>query len=139
MNNTTTPRRCETCNYCKYPRTATDNGGACKCKLMQYKTIDIIVTGGGSPAWCPINRQFAPLVDEEATKKTDFVRDHLSPLLRAANIGVASANYEKDIATGEETVVVTYQTSGGGYQAVKKVCVTADSFITLTTDVISKL
>lgn len=49
-------QRCETCNYCKYPRTADDNRGACKCKLMRYKTIDVIVTGGGSPAWCPLKK-----------------------------------------------------------------------------------
>lgn len=48
--------RCETCNYCKYPRTTDDNNGTCKCKLMRYKTIDIIVTGGGSPAWCPLKK-----------------------------------------------------------------------------------
>lgn len=55
MTNKTKTTRCETCNYCKYPRTPDDNNGECKCKLMQYKTIDIIVTGGGSPAWCPFN------------------------------------------------------------------------------------
>ncbi len=49
-------QRCETCNYCKYPRTTDDNCGACKCKLMRYKTIDVIVTGGGSPAWCPLKK-----------------------------------------------------------------------------------
>ncbi len=64
--------RCETCNYCKYPRTSDDNGGACKCKLMKYKTIDIIVTGGGSPAWCPINKMIdadaAPLGKHESAQ-----------------------------------------------------------------------
>lgn len=57
MNTTTpTPHRCETCNYCKYPRTPDDNGGVCKCKLMRYKTIDIIVTADNAPEWCPLDR-----------------------------------------------------------------------------------
>ena len=47
--------KCETCKYCKYPRTTDDNGGACKCKLMKYKTINIYVSGGETPSWCPLN------------------------------------------------------------------------------------
>ena len=46
---------CMTCGYCKFPRTADDNGGACKCKLMKYKTIDVYVSGGETPKWCPLN------------------------------------------------------------------------------------
>ncbi len=47
--------RCETCDYCKYPRTSDDNGGACKCRIMRYRTIDVIVADGNAPEWCPIN------------------------------------------------------------------------------------
>lgn len=47
---------CLNCEYCKFPRTANDNGGACKCKIMRYKTIDVYVSGGESPAWCPLSR-----------------------------------------------------------------------------------
>lgn len=57
MNNTTTPRRCETYEYCKYQRTPDDNGGACKCKIMNYKTIDGYAEGGDTPAWCPLNKE----------------------------------------------------------------------------------
>lgn len=45
---------CEMCQYCKYPRTTDDNSGACKCKLMKYKTIDVYVGGGNTPQWCPL-------------------------------------------------------------------------------------
>ena len=40
---------CMNCGYCKFPRTADDNGGDCKCKLMKYKTIDVYVSGGDTP------------------------------------------------------------------------------------------
>lgn len=46
---------CMSCNHCKFPRTADDNGGSCKCKIMKYKTIDVYVSGGESPEWCPLN------------------------------------------------------------------------------------
>lgn len=46
--------RCENCKYCKYPRTSDDNGGACKCKIMKYKTIDVWVSLGEVPTWCPL-------------------------------------------------------------------------------------
>lgn len=51
---------CEACRYCKYPHTSDDNRGACKCKLMQYKTIDVYVGGGQTPQWCPLNKLTAP-------------------------------------------------------------------------------
>lgn len=51
------PAECFTCDNCKYPRSADDNGGACKCKIMKYKTIDGYVEGGYTPAWCPINKE----------------------------------------------------------------------------------
>lgn len=47
---------CYRCAYCKWPRTVDDNGGACKCKLMKYKTIDVYVSGGETPRWCPLNK-----------------------------------------------------------------------------------
>ena len=48
--------RCEQCKYCKYPRTSDDNRGACKCKIMSYKTIDVCVIGGKEPPkWCPLS------------------------------------------------------------------------------------
>lgn len=50
------PANCFTCKYCKYPRSADDNGGACKCKLAKYKTIEGYVEGGYTPDWCPRNR-----------------------------------------------------------------------------------
>ena len=49
--------QCIFCNYCKFPRTANDNGGACECKLMKYKTIDVWVSGGNTPEWCPLNKK----------------------------------------------------------------------------------
>ena len=48
--------KCENCKYCKFPRTSNDNWGACKCKLMKYKTIDVWVSGGETPSWCPLNQ-----------------------------------------------------------------------------------
>ena len=44
---------CEQCGYCRYPRSDGDNSGLCKCKLMKYKTIDVYVSGGETPVWCP--------------------------------------------------------------------------------------
>lgn len=55
MSETYTPYSCRTCDSCKYPRSADDNGGAAKCKIMKYKTIDGYVTGGYTPDWCPLN------------------------------------------------------------------------------------
>ena len=49
-------KRCEDCKYCQFPRTSDDNGGACKCKIMKRKTIDIIVVNGGAPEWCPLQK-----------------------------------------------------------------------------------
>lgn len=45
---------CKNCNYCRYPRSSDDNGGACKCKIMKNKTIDVYVCGGETPDWCPL-------------------------------------------------------------------------------------
>lgn len=48
---------CEKCKYCKFPRTSDDNNGACKCKIIKYKTIDTSVFGGETPKWCPLRFQ----------------------------------------------------------------------------------
>ena len=36
---------CEYCKYCRFPRSANDNNGSCKCKIMKNKTIDVYVSG----------------------------------------------------------------------------------------------
>lgn len=45
---------CEFCIYCQFPRSSDDNGGACKCKIMKRKTIEVPVINGGVPVWCPL-------------------------------------------------------------------------------------
>ncbi len=45
---------CEYCKYCRFPRSANDNNGSCKCKIMKNKTIDVYVSGGETPEWCPL-------------------------------------------------------------------------------------
>lgn len=45
---------CEQCKYCRFPRSSNDNGGSCKCKIAKYKTIDVYVSGGETPLWCPL-------------------------------------------------------------------------------------
>ena len=57
---------CERCQYCKFPRSENDNCGACKCKLMKYKTIDVFVCEGQAPEWCPLKRS---IDDEICTDK----------------------------------------------------------------------
>lgn len=44
---------CVNCKYCRFPRTANDNGGSAKCKIMKNKTIDVYVSDGETPDWCP--------------------------------------------------------------------------------------
>lgn len=44
---------CVNCIYCRFPRSAKDNNGNCKCKIMKNKTIDVYVSGGETPIWCP--------------------------------------------------------------------------------------
>ncbi len=65
----------------------------------------------------------------ESKTKAAFVKNYLSPLLRAARICVRGAEYVKDEKTGEETVVITCT---NGYTREK--CVTADSLIALARD-----
>lgn len=72
--------------------------------------------------------------EQESKNKAAFVRKNLAPMLRAAGVDVADVVYQIDKRTREETVTLTY-TCG----ATRDVCVTADSLIALTTDVISKL
>ena len=48
---------CQYCSYCQYPRSSDDNWGACKCKAMKRKTIDVSVAGGQVPDWCPLNKK----------------------------------------------------------------------------------
>lgn len=45
---------CEFCKHCRFPRNSNDNWGCCKCAIMKYKTIDVSVTDGQTPEWCPI-------------------------------------------------------------------------------------
>lgn len=47
---------CVNCKHCRFPRSANDNNGSCKCKIMKNKTIDVYVCGGETPAWCPLNQ-----------------------------------------------------------------------------------
>ena len=51
---------CETCKYCQTRYVAKIMDNTFKCRLMKYKTIDVPVLGGGSPAWCPINKAVTP-------------------------------------------------------------------------------
>ena len=74
------------------------------------------------------------IADEESARKARFVAEYLSPLLRAADIRVANAKYWRDPETGEEIVTITHES---GY--ARERCVTADSLIALTFDVIKGL
>lgn len=76
-----------------------------------------------------------PPSDADAWRKTNFVDFHLLPTLRAMDINVDAAKYEKDTATQEETVAITF--SDG--RAPIKIFVTADSLLSLTADVLKKL
>lgn len=70
----------------------------------------------------------------EKIKKENFVKNYLSPLLRAADICVSRAEYVKDETTNEETVIITHT---NGYQRSR--CVTADSLIALVCDTMREL
>lgn len=74
------------------------------------------------------------LAIKESKRKEKFVAEYLSPLLRAAGINVAKAEYIKDQDTGEEVVIITHV---NGY--TRERCVTADSLIALTRDTIEGL
>lgn len=87
----------------------------------------------------------APLVDlieatnpdiepSEATKKTAFVHDYLSPLLQAAGLNILNAKYRKHPDSNEEIVTVTYES---GF--ARDICVTADSYITIVADVLEAI
>lgn len=47
---------CEFCKFCRFPRSDNDNWGNCRCKSMKYKTIDVSVSDGHTPEWCPVRR-----------------------------------------------------------------------------------
>lgn len=74
------------------------------------------------------------IADTEYARKTKFVAEYLSPLLRAADIRVANAKYRHDPETGEEIVTITHES---GY--TRERCVTADSLISLIRDTIQGL
>lgn len=57
--------KCLYCDFCQWPRTSNDNGGLCKCKAMKRKTIDVYVSGGETPAWCPLKKKEAEREDTE--------------------------------------------------------------------------
>lgn len=63
-------------------------------------------------------------------KKIIFVRDYLSPMLVATNVGIISAEFVVSNEMQREYVVITF-VSG----EVKKVNVTADSLIAMLYDV----
>ena len=56
MAEQTLTTKCINCSYCRFPRSADDNNGACKCQLMKYKTIDVYVSGDETPEWCPLKQ-----------------------------------------------------------------------------------
>lgn len=70
----------------------------------------------------------------EATKKTGFVCNYLSPLLRAAGLNISNAKYRKHPDSNEEIVTVTYES---GF--TRDICVTADSYIAIVADVLGAL
>lgn len=47
---------CENCRYCQYPRSSNE-WGYCKCKIMKYKPIDILVCERQIPSWCPLTKK----------------------------------------------------------------------------------
>lgn len=69
--------------------------------------------------------------------KKEFVRQCLNPLLGELGIGVRDAYYERrphDGYIGDEYVVIVFE---NGY--TKEICVTADSLIALSRDVLKWL
>ena len=66
--------------------------------------------------------------------KSAFCRRELTALLKAVDSDIAKAEYEL-CDNGEEYVQILYATTGG----VTTVCVTADSPLALTRDVLKKL
>lgn len=89
----------------------------------------------------------APLVDlmenekespdsepSEATQKTGFVCNYLSPLLRATGLRIDNAKYHIHPTSHEETITITYLS---GF--TRDVCVTADSLFAIVRDVLEAI
>ena len=66
--------------------------------------------------------------------KSEFCERELTALLKAVDRDIEKAEYEL-CDNGEEYVHILYATTGG----VTTVCVTADSLLALTCDVLKKL
>ena len=67
----------------------------------------------------------------ERIRKSEFCKRELTALLKAADRDIEKAEYEL-CDNGEEYVHILYATTGG----VTTVCVTADSLLALTRDVL---
>lgn len=70
----------------------------------------------------------------ERIHKSEFCERELTALLKAVDRDIEKAEYES-CDNGEEYVHILYATTGG----VTTVCVTADSLLALTRDVLKKL
>lgn len=70
----------------------------------------------------------------EQTHKSEFCEKELTALLKVIDHDIEKAKYEL-CANGEEYVHILYATTGG----VTTVCVTADSLLAMTRDVLKKL
>ena len=70
----------------------------------------------------------------ERINKSEFCERELTALLKAVDRDIEKAEYEL-CDNGEEYVHILYATTGG----VTTVCVTADSLLALTRDVLKKL
>lgn len=70
----------------------------------------------------------------EGIHKSEFCERELTALLKAVDRDIEKAEYEL-CDNGEEYVHILYATTGG----VTTVCVTADSLLALTRDVLKKL
>ena len=70
----------------------------------------------------------------ERIHKSNFAKRELTALLKAIDRDIEKAEYEL-CDNGEEYVHILYATTGG----VTTVCVTADSLLALTRDVLKKL
>ena len=70
----------------------------------------------------------------EYEEKKAFVSNYLSPLISAAGVNIAKAEYTKSNKTSEETVTIFYL---NGFK--RTVCVTADSLIALTADTLKEI
>nr|DAY73510.1 MAG TPA: hypothetical protein [Caudoviricetes sp.] len=74
------------------------------------------------------------MVSMERMHKSEFCKRELTALLKAVDRNIEKAEYEL-CDNGEEYVHILYATTGGQ----TTVCVTADSLLALTRDVLKKL